>query len=412
MGKDYFRFWSAGLAANLGDGIALVVYPWLASMLTKDPFLIGSTLALWRAPWLLFSLPMGALLDRVNRYDVIAAANAARTVLTVAFAVCFQLGLMNLAVFFTGVFLLGSCSVLHQLAAETIVPALVDSRQLEQAYGRLWSIELLAGQFVGPLIAGTLVGSLVFVPLSANAVATAVAVLLLFLVSDRSTPVAAPADSRAARGLRHTGHRIGEAVAYLWSNRTLRVLALTLAALNPVIMMVQATFILYIQEVLGGGSLMYGAILAAGGLGGVAGGVLAARILRRVSTGAVLCSFFYIAPIVNAGMALVPAPVVVGALNCVLSFTVVVWNVVGRSSRQRIMSDNMRGRVTSVIRWFGWGLIPLGFLAGGAVAKALEPTLGREGSLRAPMLIGAVLFLVIGLFAAPHLTTKRMSSTG
>src|SRR5687767_4824147 len=106
LGTDYHRFWSAGLASNLGDGISLVVYPWLASVLTTDPFLIGLTLALWRAPWLLLSLPMGALLDRMNRFDVMGRANLARTVVAMLVALLFQFDLMNIWIFFCCVFLL------------------------------------------------------------------------------------------------------------------------------------------------------------------------------------------------------------------------------------------------------------------------------------------------------------------
>jgi MFS family permease len=411
-GREYYRFISASLASNLGDGISLVVYPWLAAILTRDPVLIGLTLAIWRAPWLLFSLPMGVLLDRTNRFDAMVRANVVRAALAVLVAVLFSVGLMDVWLFYACVFLLGSCTVLYQLAAETAVPSLVDGKRLEQAYGSLWSFELLASQFGGPLLAGLLIGGLLFVPLTASAAATAVAALLLSWVSRSASPPGATTADRAGAGRRaaRMSRQVKEALVHLGRDRRLRALALTLAVLNPVVAMVQATFLLYVQEVLSGGSLTYGALVAAGGVGGIAGGLCAKRLTERLSIGAILCSFFYIAAVVHVGIALVAAPVVVGALNFAFNFTVIVWNVVARSSRQRIMSDEMRGRVTSAMRFLSWGLVPAGFLAGGVVVKALEPVVGRDWALRAPMLAGAALFVLIGLVAGRTLTTKYMTA--
>ena len=49
-------------------------------------------------------------------------------------------------------------------------------------------------------------------------------------------------------------------------------------------------------------------------------------------------------------------------------FAVAMWNVVTVSLRQQIVPAGLLGRVNSVYRMLGWGLMPLGAVAGGFVA--------------------------------------------
>ncbi len=67
LGANYWRLWFASVISNLGDGIAVIAYPWLASAVTRDPLLIALIAVAQRLPWLLFTLPAGVITDRVDR---------------------------------------------------------------------------------------------------------------------------------------------------------------------------------------------------------------------------------------------------------------------------------------------------------------------------------------------------------
>ena len=95
------------------------------------------------------------------------------------------------------------------------------------------------------------------------------------------------------------------------------------------------------------------------------------------------------------GIGLAPDPVVVAALLAVQGFSVTMWNVVTVSLRQRIVPGHLLGRVNSVYRMLGWGLMPLGALAGGFVAHA--------AGLRAPYIVAGLLCLLSVLAALPLL---------
>src|SRR3954452_11193368 len=67
LGTSYWQLWTATVISALGDGVALVAFPLLAAGLTRRPLLIAGVAMAQRLPWLLLSLPAGALADRVDR---------------------------------------------------------------------------------------------------------------------------------------------------------------------------------------------------------------------------------------------------------------------------------------------------------------------------------------------------------
>jgi hypothetical protein len=76
-----------------------------------------------------------------------------------------------------------------------------------------------------------------------------------------------------------------------------------------------------------------------------------------------------------------------------------LWNVITVSWRQRRIPTELLGRVNSIYRFFGWGSMPLGAMAAGAMVALLEPSLGRELALRAPFFTAAALCCCLLLYA-------------
>jgi hypothetical protein len=86
---------------------------------------------------------------------------------------------------------------------------------------------------------------------------------------------------------------------------------------------------------------------------------------------------------------------VLGALMATNGFLTTLWNIVTVSLWQQIVPSDLLGRVNSVYRMLGWGLIPLGALTGGLLAHEL--------GLCAPYPIAGVLRGIALLVAAPVL---------
>ena len=67
LGRSYFKLLGAHSISNLGDGMGTIVYPWLASAVTRNPLLVALVAVMQRLPWLVFTLPAGVITDRVDR---------------------------------------------------------------------------------------------------------------------------------------------------------------------------------------------------------------------------------------------------------------------------------------------------------------------------------------------------------
>jgi MFS family permease len=96
------------------------------------------------------------------------------------------------------------------------------------------------------------------------------------------------------------------------------------------------------------------------------------------------------------------------AMGVVMSISSVLWNVITVSLRQSLIPDRLLGRVNSVYRFFGWGMMPVGAALGGAVVAMVEPTLGRELALRTPFVVAALITLGLFIYALPRLNSARI----
>ena len=102
-----------------------------------------------------------------------------------------------------------------------------------------------------------------------------------------------------------------------------------------------------------------------------------------------------------------PVPALMFAIWSVL---VVLWNIITVSFRQAVIPDRLLGRVNSVYRFFGWGMIPIGSLIGGGIVVGVDAIASRETALRAPWMIAAVAQLLLLIYALPRLTTAKMDA--
>jgi MFS family permease len=135
----------------------------------------------------------------------------------------------------------------------------------------------------------------------------------------------------------------------------------------------------------------------------VAGGLVNPRLTRGIGMLPSLFTSAALTAAVFAAIGLAPNPPVAAMMLAGQGFSVTMWNVVTVSLRQQIVPSALLGRVNSVYRMLGWGLMPAGALAGGFIAHA--------AGLRAPYLAAAALCAVALLAAAPLLRRAFLCRT-
>jgi MFS family permease len=189
--------------------------------------------------------------------------------------------------------------------------------------------------------------------------------------------------------------QIAEGLRWLARHRLLRVVAVLLGVYNFANQMGQAVLVLLATQTLHVGTRGYGFLLAVTAVGSVAGGVLSPPLTRRLGRLPSLIIGGAIDAAVFVGLGLAPGPAVAAVMLAGQGFAVTMWNVVTVSLRQQVVPARLLGRVNSVYRMLGWGLMPLGALAGGFVAHA--------AGLRAPYVVAGLLCGLAMLAAVPVL---------
>lgn len=410
MRSPLARFIAASGLTNLGDGIALVAWAWLATQLTRDPLLIALVPVALKAPWFVFSLPAGLLIDRMDRRRAILAADLIRVIAYASAAIAVWMALpldppplrgTDQPVVFTLIAIcaitVGAAEVLRDNAAQTILPALIPEEGLERANGRLWSVEMVMNLFVGTALAGVLIGISLALPFAVNAAAMALAVgLVLCLHGDFRADVSGePTQDRNWRT------ELREGIAFLLGQPILRGLALLTGFFNFAFEAMMVTLVLIVQERLQLGPLALSAIMASGAVGGVAAGLVNDRIVTRlgrsrVLQAAMISTFAFPLTVLLSGSGH-DALILICAGFLVSEFWGVLWNTVSVSYRQRHIPRRLLGRVNSAYRLFAIGMAPFGMLVAGLLTRGAGDLFGRGFALTVPFWLAMAVFATITL---------------
>lgn len=402
LGAKYWKLWAASVISNLGDGVAQIAYPWLASLLTRNPALIAGVAFAQRLPWLVFSLHAGVIVDRGDRRRLMVVMNTVRFVITLVVTVAVAFDVMVIPALYVAALALGAAEVIYDNCSQTILPRIVAKDRLERANGNLWGAELVMNQFVGPPLGGFLIAVAIAVPFGVDALTFGLSALLIALIGGafRTTaPDDAPSERRPMRA------EIMEGLRWLWSHKLIRRLAVLLGVMNGISTAMFAIEVLFAQEILGLDARGFGLLATASALGGIAGSQLAPNITKRIGPGPSLYTTLIGGAGAGFGIGLTSNAFIVAALFAVFMFTAVLWNVITVSLRQSVIPDHLLGRVNSVYRLFGWGSMPIGAAIGGALVTVAEPGLGREMALRLPFFVSGVVNVIAFAYAFGRLST-------
>jgi MFS family permease len=185
-------------------------------------------------------------------------------------------------------------------------------------------------------------------------------------------------------------------------------MALALGVLNATAMMALATFVLFGQEVLELDATRFGLLTTGFALGGVIGSFVADRIAKAIGQGRSLFTTNIVSALTLLISGITSSFWVFWAMGVIMSVSSVLWNVITVSLRQSLIPDRILGRVNSVYRFLGWGMMPVGSALGGAVVAIVEPSLGRELALRTPFIVAALITLGLFVYALPRLNSARI----
>jgi len=396
------KIWSAATVSVVGSQVTLIAVPFIAvTMLGAGVFQVSLLTAVEMLPFLLFTLPAGAWLDRVRRRPVMIAADIGRGVVLMSIPVAYVASGLTMLQLYVVAFVTGSLTALFDVADQSYLPALLERDDLVDGNANL-QISQSVAQIGGPTIGGNLIA----------VVAAPFAILvdaLSFFVSGgfisaidrreeapkrRIGPLGRPAAMRA---------EIAEGLRYVLGHPYLRPIAACTGTSNLFGAALFSIFPVLIWHELKFPPAFYGTVMGLASIGFLAGAALSNRLPGRIGIGrTIIVSAAFAAPAFLL-IALTPENLSLAAITLfvgwfVAGMTQVIYNVAQISLRQAITPPEMQSRMNATMRFIVWGTIPIGSILGGVLATFVP--------IRAALIFAA---LASSLAVAPVLASPLRS---
>jgi MFS family permease len=391
LSAGFNRLWTAAIASNLADGIGRTAVPLIATTLTRDPALIAGLTAVTFLPWLLFGIPAGMLLDRVDRRIAMAVANSLRFAVAALLAVLIASGSLTIWWLYACVLLFGLGETVFDNATTTVVPSLVTGEQLDRANGRMQSAEIVVQNFIATPVAGLLFAAAIVLPMWLTGSGFLIAGLLALTIpaaAARGHRAGAAPDASAPDAPRPS---FGHVVSFLVRHRFLRSMIILTSITASALGFAQGSVVLLLLQTFSVPTALIGVVTAGVGVGALAGALISSRLVERFGRGPVMFSSMLVSGVGIVGVGVTGNLVFAIAAYAVGAFGVAVWNVPWGALRQAIVPSDMLGRAMGIVRTIGWGLTPIATVLGGFVARI---------DLRLPFIIGGGVVVLLTLVAA------------
>ncbi len=391
--RDFRLLFAGSTTSLLGDQFALIAIPWLVLKLTGDPLALGINLALEGIPRAVFMLLGGVVTDRISPRLVMLIADIIRLVLTLLMVLAIFTGRVEMWMVYSFSLGFGLVAGFAVPAANSIVPMLVQKDDLQAGNSIIMGTSQLA-QFVGPTIAGLLIGGYsssslgIGLAFAVDAASFAVSAACLWLMRSRASQTSNE-DAKESVWV-----SLVAGVRYLWNDEALRVIFMILAAVNflsagPLLVGIPVLA----DQRLAEGAVAFGVLMSAYA-GGILVGILLAGSLPRPSGR--LMSRSLVALLAAFGVVLglfglIRSTWIDFGLMLVLGVGVGYIQILMFTWMQSRTPKEMLGRLMSMVMLAGNGLIPVSQTISGAVSK---------WSLEALFISAGVLLFVVALWAA------------
>jgi MFS family permease len=386
LGGRFVKLWTASTTSALGSGLATIAAPLLVASHTSDPLVVSAAAGVSWLPWLLFALPGGVLVDRVDRRRLMIAIDWVRVAAMGALAAMILAGYTSIAVLYAALFVINAGEVVFRSASQTMVPAVVERAQLERANGWLAGGATVMQQMIAGPLSGFLFVVSAGIPFLVNmGTYAASAVLLGLLAGTYRSSASLPAVEGGPR--RSIRSEVAEGFRWLVRQRLLRTMSILIGLLNLTLVAAVSVLVLVAKERLHLGSTGYGLLFTCIAVGGVLGSAVGHHLIRWFTATWTLRIGLLIEAGTHLALATSRSPYFVGFVLFTFGVHSALWTIVGSSLRQRLTPPEMLGRVGSTSLFIAAGGNCVGAFLGGAIAS-------RFG-LTAPYWAGFVVAIIV-----------------
>jgi MFS family permease len=392
LGATFNKLWSATLASNVTDGLLKTAAPLLAATLTQDPVIIAALSAIVLLPWLFFAIPIGTLVDRVDRRKAMWAANVVRFTAAAFLTISIATGIVNIPILYLVAFIIGAAEVLYDTTAQALIPQVLKPEQLERGNSRLQIGATMVGELFGAPLSGLLYATAIILPFASGTLSILLAVILVALIPGSYRRISALEDdgTEAAKKSLLADMKFG--IRYLYEDKILLKLVLFTTTVGFFFSATGSTMVLFMLKVLNVPIATFGLVMLAPAVGSVLGSVVASRLSTRFGRMNTMAIAIFMTGFVITLSGFAPNVWVWITLAVIYGIAMAQWNILLMSTYHQIIPNELFGRIHGTRRTLVWGLMPIGSMVGGLLATI---------DLRAPMIIGGALSAAVALLGVP-----------
>ena len=358
--RAYWRLFGATTASTLGDGLLIVGLPLLAESASSSALGVAGLLVARRLPWII-GIVFGGFADRREPRATMILMDLIRAVLLLALGFAVIGGTVPIYLLYIAAFAHATADVVFLASAQSVLPRLVPPELRGKANGYLDSISANGEQLVGPPVGGLLFGVARALPVVADGASFVVSAMLL-----RGIP-ALPRDANPKSSRGSFQSELGHAVRYFRATQRLRWNVLMTIPMAFTQAMSLGVLVIVSRRTLDLSTLGTGLFFAGIAAGNVVGGLVAPRLMTRMSHPNLLLAAFTTVAISYLAVVGERNPYVVSGALFFEGVAVVVSGVTSVTLRQQLIPDAMRGRLSALSRGLVYFSISIGALVGGVL---------------------------------------------
>jgi MFS family permease len=382
--RNYLLLWGGQVVSSIGTQVSDLAYPLLVLVLTNSPAQAGFVGAVGMLPYLIFSLPAGALVDRWNRKRVMLLCDTGRAICLGSIPLTYVIGHLTLVQLYLVSLIEGTLFVFFNLAEVACLPRVVRKEHLPAVAAQTEftnSLSSLLGQSLGGILFS--LGRLL--PFLTDAISYLVSVISLCFVN-------VPLQEKRATPQRALRVEIGEGLHWLWRQPLLCFIALLGSTVHIfgggmiLIVIVQAR-----QQ--HASPLIIGLILAVGGVGTMLGAFLGGLLQKRYSFARLTKLTQWLSALFFPLYIFAPNEVWLAVVIAIISAVMTIYGVIQFSYRLTLIPDELQGRVNSVFRLVVFAGDPIGLALTGALLQfiGVVPTVWLYTGLLVLLALGTLL---------------------
>ena len=384
MSPAFNRMWAGSIVSNLADGVLGAAAPLLAIALTDNTVLISALGAMVMLPWLLFAIPIGALVDRHDRRFILAGSNAIRATVIGILALGIAMDHVTIYWLIAASFVIGVCEVAADTTSQSLIPQVLKDDEFESGNSKLSISETVVQGFIGAPLGGIMYAVAIYLPFFFNSAGFVISALLALTI-----PIKYLQDIRVEESVdvkKSYKEEMKFGIRYLYNHLLLRRLVVTTSAIGFCYSMGTATMVLFLVKELNMPKPLFGVFLTITGVGAIIGSIVAPQASKKFGRSQMMTFGIVASSVVLLLQGFASNLFIFVVLATFGAFAISQWNILLMSTYQSIIPVELYGRIHGTRRTIVWGMMPFGSLMGGVLAHF---------GLRVPLLVGGVIATII-----------------